>query len=120
MHIGVVHTLLLSIFAWNIFGMELRPCGKRSDDRIVFPNAKRKHLQNSNQTITYPNSTQSANITRTTELPPNTTTDSIFEEDDSNSTTDQPIVIDNRILFDTLPTCEPPLQLRAGRCRNAA
>lgn len=145
MHIGVVHTVLLSIFVWNIFGMELRHCGNKLDDRIVFPNAKRKHLQSSNQTMTYPtnstqsanltsttelppstktmtysNSTQAANIRSTTELPPSTKTDSIFEEDDSNSTTDEPIVIDNRILFDTLPSCEPPLQLRAGRCRQAA
>lgn len=121
MRIGAVHTLFIGIFVWNIFGLELRLCGKRLDDRIIFPNDKRKYLQNSTQNITYPNSTQSMNLTATTtEFFPPTSTDSSIEEEDSNYTTMQPVSVDNRILIDTLPVCKPGFQLRAGHCRKDA
>lgn len=122
MRIGVVQTLFIGIFVWNIFGMELRLCGNKPDDRIIFPNDdKRKYIQNSTQNIVNPNSTQSVNVTTsTTESYLETSTDSSIEEDDSNSTTIEPIAVDNRILLDTLPMCQPGFQLRAGHCRKDA
>ncbi|KAH8395380.1 hypothetical protein KR222_003396 [Zaprionus bogoriensis] len=114
------HTLLFGIFTWHISSIELHLCGFKPDDRIIFPDDQGEYLPLSNRANEFTTNNSLVNTTNTTELPMDSSTNSTLEKLESNSTMGTPITVDNRILVDTLPVCEPGFQLRAGRCRKSA